>query len=207
MKNLRQITSIALLGSLWCIVEIYGDLLLRSLQIPMRGAFLMSFGVIVLSVARFTIPGQWVILILGVLTASLKLLVLGVLSIWPSLGILIETFLVQILFLVGKPGKVQVVCAGTIGVIWSFFHPFLSQGLIAGVGIYQVYINIAEKSMQIFRMDMTSPIPFIVLWFILHVAIGLFAGTLAWQLVKTIHRRVRTVSKFAPIPSSSIKIK
>jgi hypothetical protein len=207
VKNLRQITSISLLGSLWCIVEIYGDLLLRSLQIPMRGAFLMSFGVIILSVARFTIPGQWVILILGMLTASLKLLVLGVLSIWPSLGILIETFLVQILFFVGKPGKIQVICAGTIGVIWSFFHPFLTQGLIAGVGIYQVYIHIVEKSMQVFTMDMVSPIPFILLWFILHVAIGLISGILAWQLVKTIHRRVTTVSKFAPISSSSINLK
>ena len=111
MKNLRQITAIAILGSLWCIVEIYGDLLLRSMQFPIRGAFLMSFGVIILSVARFTIPGQWVILILGVLTASLKLMILGVLSIWPSLGILIETFLVQVIFLVGKPRRVQVISA------------------------------------------------------------------------------------------------
>ena len=207
MKNLRQITSIALLGSLWCIVEIYGDLLLRSMQIPMRGAFLMSFGVIILSVARFSIPGQWVVLLLGVLTASLKLMVLGVLSIWPSLGILIETFLVQVLFFIGKPGKIQVVFAGTIGVIWSFFHPFLSQGLIAGVGIYQVYLNIAQKSMQVFRMDMFSPLMFILLWFILHVVIGLIAGNLAWQLVKIIHRRVSIVTKLAPLSSSSIKLK
>ena len=120
---------------------------------------------------------------------------------------LIETFLVQMLFLIGKPGKIQVVCAGTIGVIWSFFHPFLSQGLIAGVGIYQVYINIVQKSMQVFTMDMVSPVPFILLWFMLHLVIGLLAGIIAWQLVKTIHRRVKTVSKFGPISSSSIKLK
>jgi len=207
LKNLRQITAIAILGSLWCIVEIYGDLLLRSMQFPIRGAFLMSFGVIILSVARFTIPGQWIILILGVLTASLKLMILGVLSIWPSLGILIETFLVQVIFLVGKPRRVQVISAGTIGVIWSFFHPFLSQGLIAGIGIYQVYLNIVKKGMDVFQMDMFSPLAFIVLWFLIHVVIGLIAGISAWQLVKLIHNRVSSISNFSPIHISSFKSK
>lgn len=207
MKNLRQITAIAILGSLWCIVEIYGDLLLRSLQVPIRGAFLMSFGVIILSIARFTIPGQWVILILGVLTASLKLMILGVLSIWPSLGILIETFIVQLIFLIGKPRKIQVVSAGALGVIWSFFHPFVTQGLIAGIGIYQVYLNIAQKGMDVLRMDMISPLAFLFLWFLIHVAIGLFAGFSAWQLVKLIHKRVSSVSNFSHIQISSFESK
>lgn len=189
MKNLKQITSIAILASLWCIVEIYGDLLLRTLQIPMRGALLMSFGVIILSVARFTIPGRWVILMLGTLTALLKLLVLGILSIWPSLGILIETLLVQLIFLIGKPRMAHVITAGTVAVIWSFFHPFLTHGIIAGTGIYQIYLNLARKSMNVFQLGSFSLFEFFILWFFLHLLFGIIAGISAWQLVKLIRRR------------------
>ena len=207
MKNLRQITAISLLGSLWCIVEIYGDLLLRTLQIPLRGALLMSFGVIILSVARFTIPGKWVILILGILTATLKLMVLGVLSVWPSLGILIETFLVQIIFFVGKPNRIQVVTAATVGVVWSFFHPFFTQGLIAGVGIYKVYLNVAQKGMDIFQMGTFSPFKFLILWFFIHVLVGFIAGNIAWQLVKLIYHRVGSFSPIASLETSSLQTK
>lgn len=207
MKNLRQITTIAILGSFWCIVEIYGDLLLRTLQIPLRGALLMSFGVIILSIARFTLPGKWVILILGVLTASLKLMILGVLSIWPSLGILIETFLVQIIFFIGKPNRIQVVSAATIGVIWSFFHPFLTQGLIAGMGIYKVYLNIAQKGMEIFQMGTFSPFKFMILWFFIHVLVGFVAGNIAWQLVKLIYQSVGHFSLATNSELSSLRSK
>ena len=205
MKNLRQITTIALLGSLWCIVEIYGDLLLRTLQIPLRGALLMSFGVIILSVARFTIPGKWVILTLGILTATLKLMILGVLSVWPSLGILIETFLVQIVFFIGKPSRIQVVTAATISVVWSFFHPFLTLGLFAGTGIYKVYLNIAQKGIDFFQMGTFSPFKFLILWFFVHVLVGFIAGNVAWQMVKLIYHRVGSFSQIASLETSSTK--
>ena len=67
--------------------------------------------------------------------------------------------------------------------------------------------NIAQKSMQVFRMDMFSPFTFLILWFVLHVVMGLIAGYLACQLVKMIHRRVSSFSNFTPIPSSAIKLK
>ena len=194
VTSLRQMTSIALLSSFWGIVEIYGELLLRSLQIPLRGALLMSFGIIILSVARFTLSGRWVILCLGVLTAVLKLLVLGVWAFWTSLGILIETVLVQLVFLVGRPGIHQVVSAGMIGVIWSFFHPFLTHGLIAGAGIYTVYLNLVEKSMQVFHLQMFSPLQFFFLWLVLHVVLGLLAGIVAWNLVRLIQQRLLTLA-------------
>ncbi|HDL19278.1 MAG TPA: hypothetical protein ENH29_09505 [Bacteroidetes bacterium] len=38
MKDIKQITSITILAGLRCIVEIYGDLLLRTLQIPLQNS-------------------------------------------------------------------------------------------------------------------------------------------------------------------------
>ncbi len=194
ITSLRQMTSLALLGSLWCIIEIYGDLLLRSLQIPLRGALLMSFGIVFLSVAQFTLSGRWLVLGLGLLTATLKLLILGVWSLWPSLGILIETVLVQTIFLIGRPGQRHVVLAGMVGVTWSFFHPFVTHGLIAGAGIYRVYLNLIEKSMQVFRLQLFSPLQFFFLWLLLHTIFGLVAGIIAWNLVQLIQRRLLTLA-------------
>ncbi|HDP97748.1 MAG TPA: hypothetical protein ENN22_00995 [bacterium] len=186
----REIAQLALLSSLWAVIEIYWGLLLRSFKIPFSGALLIFLGVIILCLGRSFVPRRGTAILMGMTISFIKLNFLGGIAIFSILAIMIEVILVEIGFSVNHPRKINYYLAGALGVLWSLFHPFFAQGLLAGWGILKVYQMIVGKGAAILGLNHQQAWLIFLALACYHIGLGIVAGYLGWQLPQLVYRRI-----------------
>lgn len=189
----REIALLALFSSLWAVVEINLGIVLKIFRVPFSGALLTFLGLIVIFVGRNAVPKRGSVILMGLTTAFLKMIFLGGMAIYPFIGIIIESVLVEIGLYKGKPTNFQFVLAGNLAMFWTFFHPFFTQGLLAGWGVLKVYLLIVERGAQFLGVQghqSTSIIFFIV--FLFHGIFGAIAGLVGSNFSTVIYRRYYT---------------
>lgn len=129
---------------------------------------------------------------MGATTAFLKLVYLGGLALFPVTGILIESVLVELILKKQPPTRIEFLVAGSAGLLWSLFHPFFAQGVLAGWGLLRVYVLVIERGTRLLGIESQYAwIVFAVLIFI-HAALGLLAGSLGWKFSRIILHRSHT---------------
>lgn len=185
----REIAQLALLSSLWAVIEIQWGFLLKSLKIPFSGAVLTTVAVILLCLGRSTVPKRGTALLMGITVAFIKMIVLGGIAIYSILGIIIEVALVEIGLGSRGARKRSFILAGALGVLWSLFHPFFAQGVLAGWGIIRVYMMIIGKGASISGLNERQALLIFALLIAYHIGMGVLAGYLGWQLPRLISRR------------------
>ncbi|MDW7680495.1 MAG: hypothetical protein SCK70_08015 [bacterium] len=186
----REIAQLALLSSLWAVIEVYWGLLLRAFKIPFSGALLMFLGIIILCLGRSLVPRRGTAILMGMTISFIKLNFLGGVALYSILAIMIEVMLVEIGFVMKHPRKINYYFAGALAVLWSLFHPFFAQGLLAGWGIVKVYLMLVGKGADILGLsDQLSFLIFLSLVFY-HIALGIVAGYLGWQLPQMVFQRI-----------------
>ena len=80
--------------------------------------------------------------------------------------------------------------AGTLAMSWSFFHPFFTQGLLAGWGVLRVYLLIVEHGARFFGFQgYQSGIIIFLIILLLHAILGVIAGLASANFSTTIYRR------------------
>lgn len=186
----REVTQLAMLTSLWAVMEIHWGLLLRSFKIPFSGALLTVVAVIILCLGRSSVPKRGTAMLMGLTIAFVKLIFLGAMAIYSILGIIIEVMLVEIAFAVNSPGKANFCMAGALAVLWSLFHPFFTQGLLAGWGILKVYVMIVGKGASILGLSDQQALLIFLSLAVYHIGLGIVAGYLGWQLPQLVYRRI-----------------
>ncbi len=186
----REIALLALFSSLWAFVEINLGLVLKMFRVPFSGALLTFLGLIVIFVGRNAVPKRGTVILMGLTTAFLKMIYLGGIAIYPIIGIIIESVLVEIGLYKGRPTKFHFGLAGNLAMSWTFFHPFFTQGLLAGWGILKVYLLIVERGAQFFGIQghQSTFIIFSIVLF-LHGIFGIIAGLVGANFSTVIYRR------------------
>ena len=184
----REIALLALLSTVWSAIEINLGILLQTLQIPFKGAFLTFLALIVLFIGRDLVPKRGAIILMGMTTALIKFIFLGGMAINPVIGILIEVILVEICLFQNQPRNYNFYMAGAVGIAWTFIHPFFTQGLLAGWGILKVYKILIEKSASLLGFDQQFFGIFLFV-FIAHVFLGAIAGAFGFKFSQLIIRR------------------
>lgn len=187
----RDLVYIAIFGALWGLVETSLGSYFHAVRIPFYGAILTAIGLLLALCGRSLIPRRGAVLMIGLITACLKLLDLGGIILSPLLAIVVESVLAEaVLWPFSRPGRVAFALAGAVATLWTVIHPFITQGLLAGSGLVTVYQRLLEGTAR------TLPFVANAVWLLLAGAIlvpvllGVVAGLAAHDLGKQLSLRL-----------------
>ncbi|MBI9045057.1 MAG: hypothetical protein JEZ06_11255 [Anaerolineaceae bacterium] len=190
--NTRELTTLAVFGVLWGIVEISLGSVLKSLNIPLSGVVLSTLGLILMMIGRVFVPKKGSSLFIGVLACILKLFSLGGVIIGPMIGIITEAVIVELLLsLSANPTRAKFVFAGAIGVFWCMIQPFVTGPLLFGRSMLMVWLDLIDLGSRLLRLNNNVVWLIIMIMALIHFAIGAVAGWFSWDVGVHLKNRMR----------------
>lgn len=188
----RSLVYIGVFGALWGVAETSLGSLLHVLNVPFTGAFMGGIGITIALIGRHFVPQRGSVLLIGLVTACVKMLSLGGIVLNPMIGIVAEAVLAELMLgLLGRPRRQSFVVAAAIAALWSLIHPFFTQGLLAGEGLVTVYGWTIQRGARLLGLDASAVLLVLALLVGLHLAIGAVAGLLAWDVGRLVEGRLR----------------
>lgn len=187
----RELTTMAVFGALWGLVEISLGSVLKTLNIPLSGVVLSAIGLMIALTGRVFVPRRGSTLFIGVIAMLLKLFSIGGVVIGPMVAIFTEALLAEIvLSLAGKPKVWSQMLAGAMGVLWVLVQPFVTGPLLFGRSLFVIWLDLLDRGQQFLGLD-----PSAALWIVLalagiYMAIGCLAGFLSWGIAQLLHKRL-----------------
>ena len=189
----KNITVIAVFGSLWGLVEITLGVTLKGMRIPMAGAILTAIIIIVFLTGKYFSRQKGAILMMGGIAALLKIFSIGTVIAGPFLAILIEALIAEVMIIILGVNRISYLITGMTLLFYTILHPFISQGLIFGENIYTIYL---EMFTQMSKIINSTNLGVIALGYVaLHVVIGFVSGLVAWKLSQAVEREIEQIRK------------
>ena len=201
--SLQEMILLALLGALWAAIEIHIGFLLHLVKLPFAGLLLTFLGVLILLVGRAFVPQRGTAILIGLVASFSTFLFLGAIVIYPIIGIIMESIFVEIGLAFPFSPRIDFQISGVLGMLWSFIHPFIVQGIIAGLGIIKIYSIVVGKGARLFHLAPQQVIAILALLLSIFVAAGLVAGIVGWNL----SNRLRNVVSYPWINEKSLRRK
>ncbi len=190
--TVRDLVYIGVFGALWGVAETSLGSLLHVLKVPFTGAFMGGIGITIALMGRLFVPRRGSVLLIGLVTACVKMLSVGGIVLNPMIGIVAEGVLAELtLSVLGRPRRLAFVLAGALATLWCFVHPFFTQGLLAGEGMLTVYGWTIQNGARLLRLDASAALLVLGLVVGIHLAIGTVAGLLAWDAGRLVAGRLR----------------
>ena len=195
----RELTTLAVFGVLWGIVEMSLGTVLKSLNVPFSGAVLASIGLSVALIGRLFVPRQGSTLFIGVIAVILKLFSLGGIIVGPMVGIISEALIAElILSLGGQPRRRWFLLAGSLSVTWAMVQPFITNPLLFGRSLITVWLNLLDQGSRYLGIDSDAAVLIVVLMAVIHLALGSIAGWFAWNTGRELQNRMGKKSGHSP---------
>jgi hypothetical protein len=190
----RDLAYVAVFAALWGAIEIGLGTYLHAVGFPLTGLLLSTIGLGIALTARRVVGRGGTIIAVAAVTAALKALsfggVIGQLS--PLVAILMQGALAELATLgPAQPARWRMCLGGALGVTWSVFHPLLGQGIIAGKGIYKMYLLVIDRALSTFGLDARAVLAALALLVVVHLIAGACAGALADAVADSTLRRIR----------------
>ena len=187
---------IGLFGALWGVIEISFGTILHVLFPPLANTFftgviLTFIGCIIALCSRFMIQRRGSILLIGAITAILKLISPGGVKIGPVVAIIMESALMEgVLLLSSKKRVPGFMAAGALALAWNFMHRFVMLRVLYGKPFIEVALKMAKNGSRTFGIGEAQIATVLVLMLLIQAAAGVFAGFVAWKLGREIANRM-----------------
>lgn len=188
--GLRSLVYIGVFGGLWGGLEATLGAALHVVRFPFAGLVLASAGLTIALVGRLFVPRPGSVLAIGLVTALLKAVSVGGLVFSPMLAIVVESLIAEGVLLALGHRRPAFVAAGAAALAWPVVHPLVTQTLLAGRGVWIVYLEMVRGVMRVLRLDPGALAAALAVFVALHLAAGALAGWLAWEAGRTAARRV-----------------
>lgn len=187
----RDLVILAVFGSLWGLSEISLGTVVKSLNIPLSGMVLAAIGLTIALIGRVFVPQKGSTLFIGAIAMLLKLFSLGGVVIGPMIGIISEAIVVEVtLSLTGKPKRGSMILAGSLGVLWVLAQPFITNPIMFGRTVLDVWLNLLVMGSCVLGIDSSGAIWIIGGLAVIHLGIGGGAGWLGWGLGNLLQTRL-----------------
>lgn len=187
----KELVTLAVFGTLWGVSEITLGSVLKSLNIPISGILLAAIGLIIALVGRVFVPRKGSTLFVGVIAMLLKLFSLGGVIIGPMVGIITEAIVAEIILSAfGKPGRLSLMLAGAGGVLWVLVQPFITNPLLFGRTLLDVWFDLLRRGSQLIGVDQSAVVGILLLMVVIHLLIGGLAGFISWELGHQLEARL-----------------
>ncbi len=188
--SIQEMILLALLGALWAAIEIHIGFLLHLVKLPFAGILLTFLGILILLVGRAFVPRSGTTFLIGLVAALSTFLFLGAIVIYPVIGIFMESLFVEIGLALPFSARIDFRIAGVLGMLWSFFHPFIVQGLIAGLGFFKIFSIVVARGARLFHLLPQQVLTILLLLLFVFVLSGFVAGVVGWNLSVRLRRMV-----------------
>jgi hypothetical protein len=187
----RQLVILAVFGAIWGIVEISLGSILHTLNLPLTGTILAAVGLYIAIIGRLFVPIPGSTLFIGAVALVLKLFSIGSVLLGPMVGILIEAIIVEVtLTAFGAPSRWGFVIAGSLGVVWTLIHPFVTGLLLFGREPIAMWLDLLDEGTQLLGISPKLTILIVLILVAIRMVIGGVSGWLAWDTGHQIRARI-----------------
>jgi ABC-type thiamin/hydroxymethylpyrimidine transport system permease subunit len=196
--EVRDWVYIGLFGALWGGIELSLGTLLHVVFPPLANTFftgiiLTSIGCIIALCSRFFVPQKGGILLVGVITALLKLVSPGGVKLGPIVAIIMESALMEgSLFFFKKKRASGFMLAGSFALAWNFLHRFVMMRLLYGNHFMDVAVKMAKGGSRLFGIDEVQILAVLGILLVIQISAGIVSGLLAWKLGVEIMKRMES---------------
>ncbi len=194
--TVRNWVTIGLFGALWAVVEVtlgsYLHVIFPSqANTFLTGVVLGGIGVAVALTGRHFVPNRGSVLLIGIVTALLKLLSPGGARLGPFVAIITESMLMEIVLWVARTDRRWAfVVGGALAVGWNLPHKFVMMRLLYGKNIVEVYTKMARDGSQILGLDISAALLIMAILLLVRLVVGGIGGWTAWGLGSAVARRL-----------------
>ncbi len=194
--TVRDWVTIGLFGALWAVVEVtlgsYLHIIFPSqANTFLTGVVLGGIGVAAALTGRHFVPNRGSVLLIGVVTALLKLLSPGGARLGPFVAIVMESVIMEaILWIARTPRRWAFVLSGALAVSWNLPHKFIMMRLLYGKHIVEVYTKMVQDGSQVLGLDVSAAISIIAVLLLARLVVGGIGGWVAWELGGAVARRL-----------------
>ncbi len=194
--RVRDWVTIGLFGALWGVVETtlgtYLNVIFPAFTNTFfKGVILAGIGVAIALTGRFFVPKRGSLVLIGLVTALLKLLSPAGGKIGPVLAIVMESVMMEVsVLLAGDPQRWAFVLGGALAVAWNFPHKFVMMSLMYGRNVAQVYWMVVENGSDMLGLDASFAIVIVAVLVGVRLVVGGVSGWSAWALGGAVARRL-----------------
>jgi len=146
-------THAAAFGALWGAAEVTLGSFLHAVKIPCAGLFLTAFAAALLSAERSFCARRGVSIATALVAALLKGFSPAGAILGPMLAILVEGLLLELAFLPWPRSRTGAFLGGFLAVTWSLAQSYVTQALLYGGDILQLYVRIVTKAAEWVGID------------------------------------------------------
>jgi hypothetical protein len=152
---------------------------------------LAGIGVAIALTGRHFVPKRGSVVLIGIVTATLKLLSISGVVIGPVAAILMESILMEIaLWIVRTPRWPAFALGGALAVGWNLPHKFLMMRLLYGQDLYTVYNKLVQDGSQGLGLDASLALLILAILLLVRLTVGAISGWCAWKLGEAVARRL-----------------
>jgi ABC-type thiamin/hydroxymethylpyrimidine transport system permease subunit len=194
--DIREWVIIGLFGALWGVVETtlgsYLNVIFPAFTNTFfKGVILAGIGVAIALTGRFFVQKRGSLVLIGVITALLKLLSPAGGKIGPVVAILLQSVMMELaVSLAGDRRRWVFVLGGALAVAWNFPHKFLMMGLLYGRNMVEVYRMLVENGSQMLGLDASFALVILAVLLGVRLVVGGISGWSAWVLGGAVARRL-----------------
>ncbi len=177
-----EIYRTSVLGGLWAFMEITFGTWLHSAKIPFRGLILSLVAAGLLVFAKNILHYRGSLILLGMITITIKTSLTGIFILNPIIAIFLESFFAELTFLVFKPNLFSSMLCGAAVLFYTFMHSLIAQIFFFGLDIIKVYVAIFGKFIQLPVAKNTYALFLVLGYLLIHIILGTLAGLFGFKL-------------------------
>jgi hypothetical protein len=194
--TVRSWVTIGLFGALWAVIELTLGTYLHVIFPPQADTFLTGvvlggIGVAIALTGRHFVPNSGSVLLIGVVTALLKLVSPGGARLGPFVAIIMESALMEaVLWISRTERRWAFVVGGALAVGWNLPHKFIMMRLLYGQGIVQVVTKMVREGSHMLGLDTAAALLILAVLLLVRLLVGAVGGWGAWGLGGAVARRL-----------------
>ena len=188
----RDVIRIAMFGALWGALEVSVGTWLHALGLPVAGLIMAPLGVTVALAGRRIIGRNGSVIAIAAVAAALKAVSFGGVVLSPMLAILLQGAIAEaVTFGPARPARWRMALAGALAVCWNVFHPIVGQGILAGRGVYAMYLVVIQRALDLLGMSPAMALAALGGVVAIYLVVGALAGLMADAIAAGALRRLR----------------
>jgi hypothetical protein len=194
--TVRSWVTIGLFGALWAVIELTLGTYLHVIFPPQADTFLTGvvlggIGVAIALTGRHFVPNSGSVLLIGVVTALLKLVSPGGARLGPFVAIIMESALMEaVLWISRTERRWAFVVGGALAVGWNLPHKFIMMRLLYGQGIVQVVTEMVQEGSHMLGLGTSAALLILAVLLLVRLLVGAVGGWGAWGLGGAVARRL-----------------
>jgi hypothetical protein len=194
--TVRDWVTIGLFGALWGAVELTLGSVLHAIYPPLAntlltGVILTGIGVAIALTGRHFVPKRGSVLLIGTVTAVIKLLSIGGVKIGPVVAILVESALMEgILSIARAPRPWAFVVSGALAIGWNLPHTLIMPQILLSKSAIETFNKLVQQGSQLLGLNPSAALLILAILLLIQFVAGGLSGWGAWKLGGAVARRL-----------------